>query len=295
MIESGINGTLNRRLSKFIFRVATFLALIYIFLAIVEQWQEISEWRPDLFTVSTLVVLVGLYGASLFFLAEMWHRLTQAVSGKPLSRSLTLSSYSETQIAKYLPGNVFHLIGRHTFLSSNGLEHPLLARAFMLEVGFLICGAGIVASVGLLFSEGTIIGYSMTVLGVFGLAILALIAVFVFTILTRSAVPRYGIGLIEIALSSTFFLCQGLIFFTICRLISPTAEFFAVPSTALSWIAGYVVPGAPGGLGIREFVQLTLNNLGLRAPEALIAITLFRGVTILGDVMCFIIGRIFLK
>ena len=112
MIELGINGTLNRGLLKFIFRVATFLTLIYTFLAIVGQWQEIPEWRPDLFTVSILVVLVGLYGASLFFLAEMWHRLIQAVSGKPLSRSLTLPSYTETQIAKYLPGNVFHLIGR---------------------------------------------------------------------------------------------------------------------------------------------------------------------------------------
>lgn len=295
MIALGLRSKSKQRLLKTTFRVATLLALIYIFLAIAKQWEEISEWRPDLLTVFVLVVLIAIYGASLFLLAEMWHRLIQVVSGKSLSRNLTLPSYTETQIAKYLPGNVFHLIGRHTFLSSHGFEHRQLARAFVLEVVCLIFGAGIVAATGFLLVGDGIGGNPLMILGMLGLLLLTLISVFAFTKLTSSKIAPFEIDIITVALSVVFFTCQGLIFYTICSLISSSADFFAVPSTALSWIAGYVVPGAPGGLGIRELVQLTLGNLGLSAPEVLIAITLFRGVTILGDVVCFITGRIILR
>lgn len=276
---------------KIFFRVVTFLAIIYIFFAIVSQWRGISEWRPDKVTTLILFILAGIYGSCLFLLAEMWHRLILIVSNKSLPRSLTYSSYTETQVAKYLPGNVFHLIGRHAFLSSHGLKHRQLARAVVLEIGFLLGGAGIIAAAGLFLSNTSITEHSISILAILTMVGFAVVAIFFLNTPTGKIAKLFGNGIIVLALTTVFFLCQGLIFFSICLLISPSAEIIAVPSAALSWMAGYIVPGAPGGLGIREFVLLALGSSGLNNAELLIAVALFRAIAILGDLVCFALGR----
>ena len=277
------------------FRIVTFFAIIYILFSIVSQWREISEWRPDKVTTFILFILVGIYGVCLFLLAEMWHRLILIVSDKSLPRSLTYPSYTETQVAKYLPGNVFHLIGRHAFLSSRGLKHRQLVRAVALEVGFLIGGAGIIAAAGLFLRYTSIAGYPILVPTIFSMIGLVVVATFFLTKPTEKIEHLFRRGVTILALTTVFFLCQGLIFYTICLLISPSAEIISVPSAALSWMAGYIVPGAPGGLGVRELVLLTLGNSGLGKSELLIAVALFRVIAILGDLVCFVLGRVFVR
>ena len=60
----------------------------------------------------------------------------------------------------------------------------------------------------------------------------------------------------------------------------------------IAWIAGFVVPGAPGGLGPREAALVTLSAPSLGEPNALLAVALFRCVTLSGDVVCFLLGRV---
>ncbi|WP_205599639.1 lysylphosphatidylglycerol synthase domain-containing protein, partial [Sandarakinorhabdus rubra] len=65
---------------------------------------------------------------------------------------------------------------------------------------------------------------------------------------------------------------------------------FAAAIAVLGWLTGYLTPGAPGGLGTREAVMLVLLAGSVSEGEALIAITLFRLVTVLGDLVCFGVG-----
>ncbi len=64
---------------------------------------------------------------------------------------------------------------------------------------------------------------------------------------------------------------------------------------ALAFLAGFVVPGAPGGIGIREysFVLLFQNQLG--EGIALQVILLFRLISILGDLSIFLAAYYFKK
>jgi hypothetical protein len=59
---------------------------------------------------------------------------------------------------------------------------------------------------------------------------------------------------------------------------------------ALAWILGFLAPGAPAGLGVRESIMLLL--LAGAAPEAdlLLFVLLARVVTMLGDAICFAVG-----
>jgi hypothetical protein len=61
------------------------------------------------------------------------------------------------------------------------------------------------------------------------------------------------------------------------------------------WIAGFVTPGAPGGLGIREAAMVMLD--GSSAPARMLVVTaaMFRLVTFAGDLLCFALGRLLFR
>ena len=66
----------------------------------------------------------------------------------------------------------------------------------------------------------------------------------------------------------------------------------AAGAYSLAWLAGFVIPGAPGGLGVREFVLYALISPWVDDKVLLMAIASSRIVTTLGDVVFYIMGLI---
>jgi hypothetical protein len=56
---------------------------------------------------------------------------------------------------------------------------------------------------------------------------------------------------------------------------------------SVSWLAGFLTPGAPAGIGVREAVMIALMEGIIGKSNSLIISILFRLVTIAGDVMMF--------
>jgi glycosyltransferase 2 family protein len=65
-----------------------------------------------------------------------------------------------------------------------------------------------------------------------------------------------------------------------------------VGAMALSWACGFVTPGAPGGLGVRESSLLLILSPFIRVELLMTAILLHRLVSILGDVVIWGVGQI---
>jgi len=59
---------------------------------------------------------------------------------------------------------------------------------------------------------------------------------------------------------------------------------------AFAWAVGFVVPGAPGGLGIREATLLALLSTTFPGADLLLGILAFRLITTLGDIVFFVIS-----
>ena len=84
-----------------------------------------------------------------------------------------------------------------------------------------------------------------------------------------------------------FFIGNGLLVYCI-SLILPFAE--TVDPVALigivtaAWLIGFILPGAPGGIGVRDVVLVSgLSTLGL-APETSVTLALsHRIMTVIGD------------
>ena len=59
---------------------------------------------------------------------------------------------------------------------------------------------------------------------------------------------------------------------------------------ALAWVVGFVTPGAPAGLGVREGVMLAMLQLKMAHTDALLIVMGLRLATTAGDILCFLVA-----
>ena len=241
------------------------------------------------------------YGLAGFLLAEAWRQLLGP--GAPAARRRDYHAlYGRTQIAKYLPGNCFHFVGRQLLGRRLGHGHGALALASLAETVLLLAVAGTL-SLPLLGPE---LAHALGRLPVW--PVVAMVAAAVVLLLVRRRrsarharavlctlaalrwwAPRLAkAGLLHLA----FFATGGLILWTVAAAArAPGAQAIdllgAVSALALGWWAGFVVPGAAAGIGVREAVLTLSLEQHLGADAALLVALALRVVTTLGDLLFF--------
>ena len=52
---------------------------------------------------------------------------------------------------------------------------------------------------------------------------------------------------------------------------------------AVSWIAGFITPGSPGGFGVREAIIILFLSSFIGEPASLFVALIFRLITVAGD------------
>ncbi|MTI45586.1 hypothetical protein E1178_18435 [Roseibium hamelinense] len=271
-------------------RLAMVLALLLLCLESYKSWPGISSWRPDAADLFVLTGCAAGYACALFLLAEAWHRIVRAF-GTP-ERAVSYKAYMRSSVAKYLPGNVAHLIGRGFLMRGNTLKDGDIVKSTFVEL--IITPAGALLTLAVLFlvagqstfapwfgnySEGMAVG---------GLFVCSAAAI----VLALGRIANRPNARLQLSwavfLSALFMAVLGLIFIAIYSLLSsdiPRAELFE--ASIVSWLLGFVTPGAPGGLGVREAsLSILLQDHGADAT-VLISAALLRLVTIAGDLIFF--------
>jgi uncharacterized membrane protein YbhN (UPF0104 family) len=271
--------------------------------AVYTQWDVISAWRPDAGDFALLAAASLLTGMSCFINAENWLRLVRGMSAGAITRRAAYRSFTTTQLGKYLPGNALHFVGRHFWLKREGVRHRDLVAATLAEAAMQVLGAACVAALALLWATdpnagGAFLGL-LAQLAPLPLLAAALLAGTCGTALLMDETSRLGKrrallkGLLSALVGAAlFFAIQGGIFLGLTRLFTPETDALVIAVAALSWIVGFVVPGAPGGLGMREASFLVLLGPVMSPGDAVLAIALARLVSILGDLLCFAFGQI---
>ncbi len=246
-------------------------------------WALIRTRLEPLLLVTTSGALV--YGLAGFLLSAAWRQILAA--GHPPGPAAGYHAiYGRSQIAKYLPGNCFHFVGRQVLGDALAHSQAALALASLIETALLIVLA---ASLALPLARGRIGAWSLA-LPAGGLLLLALTA----------AAPRLLGGRIgptattdrivgpllrAVALQAAFFAVAGGVLWRLAAALGGPGlgPLASISALALAWVAGFIVPGASAGFGVREAVLiLTLEGvLGVEASAA-VALTL-RLVTTAGD------------
>ncbi|MCR2835033.1 hypothetical protein [Parerythrobacter lacustris] len=242
------------------------IGLVYIGLALarLETGSVVGRLGATGWTLGAASAVI--YAGLLVLLARAWAGCASGQTG--FSWPAVLRVYGPGVIAKYIPGSVFQYASRQVLGARKGWSQSSIVRASLLEALIHVPSALTVAAAFMLFE------------GIHGVAIIAAAGALVAKF-SRSGVAQ-AIG---------WQLCFFSGFGTLAYVLAAYALGLPNPATIaalfmIAWIAGFLVPVAPGGLGIRESVLLVLA--APFAPSAAIAVfaILTRLVTIAGDALC---------
>jgi len=292
MLRALREGSPGRRLGRWLGGLAMALAFALVGTRL---WQG-GAWgligaRLDVLLPATLAGAL-LYGLSGFLLSAAWRELLGA-ERPPGQAAGYHAVYGRTQIAKYLPGNCFHFVGRQVLGRALGHSQAALALASLLEAALLTAVAAGLALPLALDRPGD---GALTLLAGAGLALtLSLAAPRLLPArlwpgsgaARRAGLPAAGRLLRALALHIAFFVTAGGLLWGLAAALgapaAPPAAARCIGALALAWLAGFVVPGAAAGVGIREAVLMVALD-GVLAPEVALALALvFRLVTTVGD------------
>ncbi|MEL7526634.1 MAG: hypothetical protein AAFN16_12725 [Pseudomonadota bacterium] len=271
-------------------RVILLVALVFVAFEIQRHWSGIAGWRPGAGQLTLILALSVPYALSLLLLAEGWHRIVNLFASEPRAR--TFPSFCVTQVAKYLPGNVAHLIGRGLYLRGNEVSDGGIVKATLLELAVIPLGATVTIVFMGFFGVFLDLLPWMPALAWDGTALVLCCAI-AYVCLFPGRVP--GIAgrqlariLPAVGLAAIFMLCLGGTFAAVFNLLSEAPVAVLAGAGIIAWLVGYLTPGAPGGIGTREATLIALLSFLNQEDTVLIATALFRVVTTLGDVLLFL-------
>jgi uncharacterized membrane protein YbhN (UPF0104 family) len=295
--------TVLRRSIQIIGIIVTLLALGFAFERIWAIGR--ANWEKLLSVSVLLEILLGGIAHGLNEILQGWAWQRWLVwFGEPKARlKVSLAVYGRTQIMKYLPGNIFQYAGRHVAGNQVGFKHAALVGALVYEIIGLLVAAGTISFIGfpLLNNLGSSIYVRLAVIPL--VVILPVILQFIldrFSIGKRLGFPEKTFwgsfrGILPVwMIYLVFFLVDGVIFW--CILGTSTGSWFGLPlpvvfaTFSLSWVIGFLTPGAPAGLGVRESIMILILSGFIGQPEAAFVALVSRMVVTLGDLVFFIIS-----
>lgn len=282
--------------------VVFLLCCFYLGRSIFKYSSEISESLTAaraLGLIGVAFVYAMIYGS----LGWAWG-LMAGLPGRDLGKAWRIYGY--TQIGKYLPGNVFHFVGRSFYAHQENIRISSTVMASILESLFLVCAAFFWGGIG--FSAHIEERLHVDVRVIAGAMIIGLAALVwavrrppklkFFPEKLKDEIERYSPPGMEalaggMALCLIFFLLTGALAWLLIRGLYGNFDgtlFMMVGVYSLAWFIGFITPGSPGGLGVREATFVALLGAVHPADQVFVFALFFRLITVLGDVFLFLLA-----
>lgn len=274
--------------------------LFFLLATLKAHWQEVTTVKVDLQGWLMLAAALGVTLLAHIWSGWVWTWILGAFK-QSLGGTRGICVYLTTNIAKYLPGNVWHFYGRISAVSKSGGSLGAATLSVLLEPLLMAAAALLIA----LFSTG--MGWLKTDfnLGIWSLQIACLIAVLVgihprilnplMHWLSRSKGNAQAANKVNLN-HYPFLPLLGEIGFLIFRgtgfLLTLMAVTTILPQQipqlisafSFAWLLGLVVPGAPGGMGIFEATTIALLDNSQFSPAIILTtVACFRVVSILAE------------
>jgi hypothetical protein len=295
-----------KKIIKIVGNVLAAISILFVIYTLSKmdiQFQSIKS--PGKVAVMMIVAILGTVCTD-YSLAIAWTRTVSYFAQEKLDRRDGINVYVRANIGKYLPGNVMHYVERNVYMVGSGLGQFEIALSSCTEIVGQLLAAVLV---GWILSQKTLSSVFRELVS--GQMMIAALGVILILILLGILLIRkvsyirnvfdkiWNIGFIKLFLFDLFIYIVVVIILGISLVLlsySLNGEDFAFDNILLvmsaytiAWVAGFVVPGAPGGIGVREFVlELVTSNSPL-GGTILLAAVFHRVATILGDVCAYLI------
>lgn len=274
--------------------------LFFILKTLRDHWQDVStvQFLPQAGYWVLLAFAITLVAH--IWSGWVWHWIFALFGSVSLSGFWSTPVYLKTNVAKYLPGNVWHFFGRVRALQRVGVStgtavlsvvmEPLLMAVAALSLACL--GGGQLAGDHRLWMQmgivcGVLVGIHPRIFN----PILQRLA------MAKAKAQGLQIEGAELRLSRYplrpllgemgFVLLRSLGFIAIVAALSAVSIENApalVAAFSLAWLMGLIIPGAPGGIGVFEATAIPLLSGQFPIAIVLSSVAVYRLISVLAEV-----------
>ena len=271
--------------------------------------RSLFEHLSSLWVIGGLLLIAMAEGLGILCAGLNFRAILKNVSSVTVDRRLALAVYTESNVYKYIPGGVMYAAGRNRLaIEVDELTHGKVVLSTILEGIGMVIG---VITIAAIFAFNHTITYirRMDIMPIVVLA--ALLAIVTGAIILYCLRHRIGgklkqmagsmekISLLTIAKRLGFSICimffYSLTFLFILMLMGQEMSFelgFAVIGLyLLAWLAGFLTPGAPSGLGVREVVMMMFLGDFVSVSVLAAAMVMHRVLTAVGDVAAYVFAK----
>lgn len=292
---------MNIKLKQILRWVILGVTLIFLANALKDNWLGVTAIRIDRVGWAILAIATGVTLFAHTWAGWIWTWILRDLN-QPIPASEFIQVYLKTNIAKYLPGNVWHHYRRIVALKNAKVATGAATLSVLLEALLMAAAALIIIVIfGRRFAVNT---NSVTV------RILQLLSL---VIILAGVHPRFLNPVIsflhklkanksDTQATAAFVVRRyplrpllGELGFLVIRGIGFILTLFALMPLNMSqvpillgafsfaWLLGFVVPGAPGGLGVFEATAIALLQNRFPAAAVISAIALYRLISIIAE------------
>ena len=279
--------------------------LFFLLKALKDNWLGVSAIRIN---GTGWLMLITATGVTLF--AHIWAGWIWTWVLRELNQSVStiefIQVYLKTNIAKYLPGNVWHYYGRVMAAKNANIPTNIATLSVLLEPLLMLAAALIII---VLFGSKLVVNnlkFNLVILQFLTLIIVLGILHPRFLnpaiqlldkwknkksngeneLVNSFIIKRYPV---KPLLGEVVFLGLRASGFILTMLALNSLTWQQIPllvgAFSCAWVLGLVVPGAPGGLGVFETTAILLLQYHFPAALVISAIALYRLISILAEII----------
>jgi hypothetical protein len=267
-------------------------AIAFLAHTLAGHWAEVKAIRLQVNGLCLLSLALVITLLAHGWSGWVWGWILQALQ-QPVKGTWSTPVYLKTNLLKYLPGNVWHFYGRVRALGEIGVARGPAIVGVVLEPLLM-------AAAALLLGLASPTRYWPSQILILVLVLGAVHPHWLNPMMNRlgqtkikddpqeplapAALHRYPVKPLMGELG--FVLLRGIGFALVISAVSPLPGSLwpsVVSLFSLAWLAGLVIPGAPGGLGIFEAIAVTLLQDTLSAGVVLGAVALYRLISTLAE------------
>lgn len=266
--------------------------LFFIGSALHQHWYEVKSLRISDSGWRWLGLSLAITLLAHVWTGWVWSWILRAL-GQPASGHWGVSVYLTTNIAKYLPGNIWHLYGRVVAAKQAGFPTGAATLSVLLEPLLMAAAALIIALLNAnqnWLLQGLCLGIVLLAIHPRTLNPLVQFAGRLKGKPSDTAQePKLQIShypLLPLIGEIGFVALRGVGFLLTLQALqslTPSQISPALSGFSIAWVMGLVIPGAPGGIGVFEATALALLNSEFATSVILGSVALYRLISILAE------------
>lgn len=298
---------MRNKIIKYTGYIITIIAFIFIGKSFLSMNLDV-KYIKNPFSAVIFVILMSIgYAVTVYISSYAWKSILEFINKGHIPFKDITGVYVKSNIAKYLPGNVMHFAGRNLLAARLGFKQLDITFCTILEIIMLIFTAVIIS---LIFAmkifknslEYALIKINHNVIWVILIALVILVLLAIWTVCKKKQLLKSYSHIFTkkflILLCKLFFIYSitliipGLFLMLSLKLIlhfnvSLNMTMIIISSYTISWVLGFISPGAPGGIGIRETILLLILTPFYTNDVVLLAAILLRLISVFGDLIAF--------